>query len=58
MKSGINKYWNQLYEFDMCVRHDCHLIILDRSWNNYIVSSYFVGEFFLRPNVKELNLWI
>lgn len=52
MESGINKYWRQLYEFDMCVRHDCHFIILDRTWDNY------VGEFFLRPNVKELNLWI
>ena len=52
MESGINKYWKQLYEFDMCIRHDCHLIIIDRSWDNY------VGEFFLRPNVKELNLWI
>lgn len=51
MESGINKYW-KLYEFDMCVRHDCHFIILDRTWDNY------VGEFFLRPNVKELNLWI
>ena len=51
MESGINKYWRQLYEFDMCIRHDCHFIILDR-WDNY------VGEFFLRPNVKELNLWI
>lgn len=50
MESGINKYWNQLYGFDMCVRHDCHFIILDRTWD--------VGKFFLRPNVKELNLWI
>lgn len=52
MESGINKYWKQLYEFDMCVRHDYHFIILDRTWDNY------VGEFFLRPSVKELNLWI
>lgn len=53
MESGINKYWRQLYEFDMCVRHDCpFFIILNRTWDNY------VGEFFLRPNVKELNLWI
>ena len=53
MESGINKYWKQLYEFDMCVRHDCHFIILDRrTWDNHI------GEFFLRPNIKELNLWI
>ena len=50
MESGINKYWDQLYEFDMCVRHDCYFIILDKTWD--------VGEFFLRPNVKELNLWI
>lgn len=50
MESGINKYWKQLYEFDMCVRHDCHFIIL--TWDNY------VGEFLLRPNIKELNLWI
>ena len=54
MESGINKYWRQLYEFDMYVRHDCHFIILDRTWYN----REDVGEFFLRPNVKELNLWI
>lgn len=52
MESGINKYWKQLYKFDTRVRHDCHFIILDRTWDNY------VGEFFLRPNIKELNLWI
>lgn len=52
MESGINKYWKQLYEFDMCVRHDCHFATLDRIWDNY------VGKFFLRPNIKELNLWI
>lgn len=52
MESGINKYWKQLYEFDMCVGHDCHFLILNRTWDNC------VGEFFLRPNVKELNLWI
>lgn len=52
MESGINKYWEQLYEFGMDVRHDCHFIILDRTWDND------VGEFFLRPNIKELNLWI
>lgn len=52
MESGINKYWKQLYKFDMCVRHGCHFIILDRTWDNY------AGEFFLRSNVKELNLWI
>lgn len=56
MESGINKYWRQLYEFDMYVRHDCpFFIILDRTWYN----REDVGEFFLRPNVvKELNLWI
>ena len=52
MESGINKYWNQLHKFNMCIGHDYHFIILDRSWYNYI------GEFFLRPNIKELNLWI
>lgn len=52
MESGINNYWKQLYEFEMYVRHDCHLAILDRTWDNY------VGEFFLRPNIKELSLWI
>lgn len=53
MESGINKYWRQLYEFDMCVRHDCpFFIILDRTWDNC------VGEFFLGPDVKKLNLWI
>lgn len=52
MESGINKYWRQLYKFDMYVRHDCHFIILDRTWDNYD------SKFFLRPNVKELNLWI
>lgn len=57
MESGINKYWNRLYEFDMYVRHDCHFSILDRTWYN----RDDVGEFFLslRPNiVKELNSWI
>ena len=54
MESGINKYWKQLYEFDMYVRHDCRLIILDRTWYN----RYDVGEFFFRPNGKELNSWI
>ena len=38
----------------MYVRHDCHFMILDRTWYN----REDVGEFFLRPNVKELNLWI
>lgn len=52
MESGINKYWKQLYEFDMCVRHDCHFSILDRTWDNY------VGEFFISPRVKEFYLWI
>lgn len=52
MESGINKYWKQLYQFDIYVRHDCHFMILDRTWDNY------GGNFFLRPNVKELNLWI
>ena len=52
MESGINKYWKKLYEFDMCVRHDCHFATLDRAWDNY------AGEFFLRLNIKELNLWI
>ena len=52
MESGINKYWKKLYEFDMCVRHVCHFATLDRTWDNY------VGEFLLRPNIKELNLWI
>ena len=54
MESGINKYWKQLYKFDMYVRHDCHFMILDRTW----YSRDDVGEFFLRPNIKELNLWI
>lgn len=27
-------------------------IIINRTWDNY------VGEFFLRPNVKKSNLWI
>lgn len=52
MESGINKYWKKLYDFDMYVRHDCHFATLDRTWDNY------AGEFFLRPNIKELNLWI
>lgn len=52
MESGINKYWKQLYQFDIYVSHDCHFMILDRTWNDY------GGDFFLRPNVKELNLWI
>lgn len=52
MEYGINKYWRQLYKFDMRVRHDCHFIILDRTWDNC------GGEFFLRPNIKKLNLWI
>lgn len=52
MESGINKYWKQLYEFSIYVGHDCHFTILDRTWDNY------VDEFFLRPDVKELNLWI
>ena len=54
MESGINKCWKQLYLFDIYVRHDCHFPILDRTW----YSRDDVGEFFLRPNVKELNLWI
>lgn len=54
MESGINKCWKQLYLFDIYVRHDCHFPILDRTW----YSREDVGEFFLRPNVKELNLWI
>lgn len=52
MESGINKYWKQLYEFEMYARHDCHFATLDRTWDNY------VGEFLLRPNIKELNIWI
>lgn len=52
MESGINKYWKQLYQFDIYVSHDCHFMILDRTWDNY------GGDFFLRPNIKELNLWI
>ena len=53
MESWRYKYWRQLYEFDMYDRHDCpFFIILDRTWDNY------GGNFFLRPNVKELNLWI
>lgn len=52
MESGINKYWKQLYEFEMYVRHDCHFAILDRTWNDY------GGDFYLRPNVKESSLWI
>lgn len=52
MESGINKYWKQLYQFDIYVRHDCHFMILDRTWDDY------GGNFFLRPNIKELNLWI
>lgn len=52
MESGINKYWKQLYEFDIGVGHDCHILILNRTWDNY------VGEFFLRPNAKELISWI
>lgn len=52
MESGINKYWKQLYEFDIYVRQDSYFMILDRTWDNY------GGEFFLRPNIKELNLWI
>ena len=54
MESGINKYWRQLYDFDMYVRHDCHFMILDSTW----YSRDDVGEFFFRPNIKELNLWI
>lgn len=54
MESGINKCWKQLYLFDIYVRHDCHFPILDRTW----YSREDVGEFFLRPNIKELNLWI
>jgi hypothetical protein len=52
MESGINKYWKQLYQFDIYVSHDCHFMILDRTWDDY------GGNFFLRPNIKELNLWI
>ena len=52
MESGINKYWKQLHEFNMYVGHDCHFTILDRTWDNC------VGDFFLRHNIKELNLWI
>jgi len=52
MESGINKYWKQLYDFDIYVSHDCHFMILDRTWDDY------GGNFFLRPNIKELNLWI
>lgn len=50
----LNKYWWQLCEFDMRVRHDCpSFIILGRTYDNY------VDEFFLYPNInKELNLWI
>lgn len=48
----LNKYWWQLCEFDMRVGHDCHFTILGKTYNNY------VDEFFLRPNIKELNLWI
>lgn len=54
MESGINKCWKQLYLFDIYVRHDCHFPILDRTWYN----REDVGEFFFRPNIKELNLWI
>ena len=52
MESGINKYWKQLYDFNMFVSHDCHFMILDRTWDDH------GGNFFLRPNVKEFYLWI
>lgn len=42
----LNEYWKQLYLFNVYVR------ILDRTWGNS------AGEFFFRPDIKELNLWI
>lgn len=52
MESGINKYWKQLYDFNMYVSHDCHFTILDRTWNDY------GGNFFISPRTKEFYLWI
>lgn len=42
----LNEYWKQLYLFNVYIR------ILNRAWGNS------TGEFFFRPDIKELNLWI
>lgn len=52
MESGINKYWKQLYDFNIYVSHDCHFMILDRTWDDY------GGNFFISPRAKEFYLWI